>query len=515
LLPLLERLGDRRFDDLPGVSYRTRAGEVVCNEGKPLIEDLDQLPMPAYDAYPIAELGLDRIRVEAGRGCPFSCTFCSTATFFGRRYRLKSAPRLLAEMDHLNRAHGFVDFNLTHDLFTVNRKKILEFCEAVQDRGYRWRCSARVDCVDRELLQAMARAGCWDIYFGIETGSARMQAISCKRLDLALVEPTVELASGLGIQTTTSFIAGYPEEEDADLNATLDLVGRLALRAHGKTTGQLHMLTPEPGTALIAQYGSRMRFDGYLTDFNFPLFDTNDERMVEDNPGLFSNYHYYPTPLPRDRHVFAVACFQALQQLAKPIVRYLLRAYDDRLSTLIAAADDWRQSQGLAASPVSTDSVIAFATAQFGVRHPLVSLLRYAAAINRVRSAAKGCREVGPMARRGAALQQGRRSEVLADIHDCPALLAAIERQPPGALLDERQLAPPGFLLVKADADLDEIATFRLDGSIAALLCKFERPKTYAQFRRELLASGVEAAWTWSDIRDLCQDGILEQAAAA
>ena len=515
LLPLLERLPARRFDDLPGISYRNAAGEVACNTGSPLIEDLDQLPMPAYDAYPLAELGLHQIRVEAGRGCPFACTFCSTATFFGRRYRLKSAARLLAEMDDLNRVYGFVDFNLTHDLFTVNRKKIFEFCETVKNRGYAWRCSARVDCVDRELLQAMAKAGCREIYFGIETGSARMQAISCKRLDLALVDPMIELASGLGFRTTTSFITGYPEEEDADLDATLDLLGCLALRADGNTIGQLHMLTPEPGTALIAQYGSRMRFDGHLTDFNFPLLDTNDERMVEDNPELFANYHYYPTPLPRDRHIFAVACFQALQQLAKPIVRYLLRAFDDRLSTLIAAVDDWRQSRGLGASSISSEFMIAFATAQFGVHHHIVSLLRYAVTINRVRLAAKSCREVGPVPRRGATLQQGRRSEILPDIHDCPALLAAIDRQPPGALLDELRTSPLGFLLVKADVGMDEIATFKLDRSIAALLCKFERPKTYAQFRRALLTSGAEAVWTWSDIRELCRDGILEQVVAA
>ena len=119
------------------------------------------------------------------------------------------------------------------------------------------------------------------------------------------------------------------------------------------------------------------------------------------------------------------------------------------------------------------------------------------------------------MPQRGAALQQGRRSEILADIHDCPALLAAIERLLPCALLDERQIGPLGFLLVKADAGIDEIATFKLDRSIATLLCGFERPKTYAQFRREHLAGGGEAAWTWSDIRELCQDGILEQVLAA
>jgi radical SAM superfamily enzyme YgiQ (UPF0313 family) len=212
LLPILDHLGDRQFGEIPGISYRNAAGDVVCNPGKPLIEDLDELPMPAYDAYPIAEMiakqNFEKIPVEAGRGCPFSCTFCSTATFFGRRYRLKSAARLLTEMDHLHHTYGFTRFSLTHDLFTVNRKKILEFCEVVGDRGYHWGCSARVDCVDDELLRAMEHAGCSSIYFGIETGSKRMQSISCKRLDLDLVEPLVTLAASLDIKTTASFITG-------------------------------------------------------------------------------------------------------------------------------------------------------------------------------------------------------------------------------------------------------------------------------------------------------------------
>src|SRR5262249_2468707 len=110
--------------------------------------------------YPIRELGLTTLSVEAGRGCPFQCTFCSTASFFGRKYRLKSPEKLCEELDFLHAEYGLGHFSLTHDLFTVDRRKVIAFCREVAGRGYSWDCSARTDCVDEELLALMSEAGC-------------------------------------------------------------------------------------------------------------------------------------------------------------------------------------------------------------------------------------------------------------------------------------------------------------------------------------------------------------------
>ena len=174
ILPVLENLHAGTLGDLPGITFRA-GNSVVRTPGSPPIADLDSLPIPAYDRYPIGELGLTTLRVEAGRGCPFECTFCSTATFFGRKYRLKSAARLVRELDYLHDTYGISDFSLTHDLFTVNRHKVREFCDAVQSRGYTWKCSARMDCVDDDLLERMYAAGCRSVYYGVETGSRRVQ----------------------------------------------------------------------------------------------------------------------------------------------------------------------------------------------------------------------------------------------------------------------------------------------------------------------------------------------------
>ncbi len=270
IVPLVENIHARNLWKIPGVTFRT-ANTIWQNPGAPVIDDLDQLPIPAYHAYPIASLGLRSIRVDAGRGCPFQCTFCSTASFFGRKYRLKSASRLVEELDFLHDEYGVSDFGLSHDLFTVNRHKVKEFCRAVEGRGYTWKCSARMDCVDPELLEQMAGAGCRSIYYGIEAGTPRMQKIAKKNLDLELFQPTLDATQKGGMSATVSFITGYPEETREDQLATLNLMGTCFIPSRRRTAlnVQLHLLTPEPGTDLLNEYRNSIRYDGHVSDFNF------------------------------------------------------------------------------------------------------------------------------------------------------------------------------------------------------------------------------------------------------
>jgi radical SAM superfamily enzyme YgiQ (UPF0313 family) len=93
ILPeVLAHLATRAFDSIPGVSWRTTRG-FRATEGKPKIADLDTLPIASYDHYPVAELGLELLRIEAGRGCPFHCTFCSTGFFQRLPTQISRPPR--------------------------------------------------------------------------------------------------------------------------------------------------------------------------------------------------------------------------------------------------------------------------------------------------------------------------------------------------------------------------------------------------------------------------------------
>lgn len=508
LIPALEGLEARAFDGLPGVSFRDRSGRVVCNPGKPTMTDLDRLPMPAYESYPIAEMGLTSLRVEAGRGCPFACTFCSTASFFGRNYRLKTPDRLLGEMRTLHRAYGVTDFQLNHDLFTVNRKKVLAFCDAVHGQGFTWRCSARVDCVDEELLEAMAAAGCRHIYFGIETGSQRMQEIARKRLDLALVEPALDVTSRLGIRTTTSFITGYPEEEDADQRQTLDRAGRYHHRGDGLNESQLHLLTPEPGTELIAKYGPELRIDDHVSGFNFPRIDSRDGAMLARNAELFPNHYHFPAAIPRDRHVFVTSAWIVLNEIGRTTFGYLLRAFDGSLARLMDEAYGWWREHG-AGQAVDT-GLLAFLADRFGPAHHLVSLVRHGVAVRAAASGPgpAGAETAGDLRDRPLALGPG--VSILRRLHDCSTLLQRVAGDGGDGMLDDGEAgALADYLVVPAQS---RAAVYRIDRPTADLIGRFRRATSYWGCCRDISKEPGALYPAWEDLERLCRLGVLQVA---
>ena len=475
ILPdILKNLESRNFDNIPGLSWRGSKSQLYFNPGAPKVQNLDSLPITNYGHYPVADLELDLLRIEAGRGCPFLCTFCSTASFFQRSFRLKSAARLVTELDVLHDQYGFDDFKLDHDLFTVNKRKILEFCEAVKDRKYRWRASARVDCVDEELLTRMAEAGCVGLYFGIETGSERMQQISKKRLDLGLVEPTLLVCEQLGISTTASFITGYHEETEEDLTDTLDLLGRCFSPS---CLTQLHMLAPEPGTPMFEQLSDKVEYDGYAGRYNAFLVDANDERLVLDHPDIFSTYYHYPAVLPRGDYKFAVEAVDAWRRVGPVIAKYLLRAYAGQLSQFVFALRTWAKCNRPEELP-GPQMLEDFIAEQFGPQHHLTSLFRFALC---------GHKELpnhNPPVDAETGLydpkqsyQLGSHVHVLTDLHDCQFLIDRINEDAGGlTLLEDPDTGQRGTHLVSVTTQ--RRISCQIDPGLEAMLTLFAEPHT-------------------------------------
>jgi radical SAM superfamily enzyme YgiQ (UPF0313 family) len=290
-----------------GLTWRS-GNQIIRNPDAPIVIDLDTLPFPAYHLYPMEQLvkynnaGISPFHqpfsLEAGRGCPFSCSFCSTSSFFQHKYRTKSVGRLIDEMVTLHTQYGLEGFNLSHDLFTFNNAYLLEFCQRLRERDpqktLKWGCSSRIDTIDQKILVEMAAAGCVRIFYGIETGSQQMQRLIGKNLLVQRVRSVIKETRSTGIRATTSFICGFPQERPEDLSATLALAVDMIYL--GVDQVQLHLLAPLPGSELIRTFGNTLRYDGQWSDVSCGRLSQDEQELVLSWPNIFPSFYYFETP---------------------------------------------------------------------------------------------------------------------------------------------------------------------------------------------------------------------------
>jgi tRNA A37 methylthiotransferase MiaB len=231
-------------------------GRVKRNPPRPLIQDLDTLPVPSFDAYP--ETGTAALYLDVGRGCPYKCSFCATAPFWERRFRMKSIDRILHEIRLLRDRWGRSQVNFSHDIFTADRKWTRRFCEEVRNAklGVNWTCSTRTDVIDAELLEHMAEAGCVEIYYGIETGSPEIQRRIQKHIDLDQAREIVAATASVGIRPVTGFIVGYPFETQHTLCETLERF--FEFLAVGGFRAHLFSLCPFHEAPMFAEFSARI-----------------------------------------------------------------------------------------------------------------------------------------------------------------------------------------------------------------------------------------------------------------
>lgn len=246
----LERGEDGRPDlgSIRGLVWR-KGADVVVNPDRPFIADLDALPVPLYELLPLQNYLMPLIKgpfcfVVTSRGCPAGCTFCIKHVSYGPTMRLRSPGRLLEEIQVLGRL-GVRNIHMYADLFTVNRDQVMGLCRAIIDAGLqvRWTCNSRVDFVDQEMLQLMARSGCHCIAWGLESGNKEILAHARKGVDPDRARQSLRWAREAGIKNWGYFIIGLPGETEATIRQTIDFSKSLPL-----DIALFHIAAPYPGT---------------------------------------------------------------------------------------------------------------------------------------------------------------------------------------------------------------------------------------------------------------------------
>jgi len=243
--------GGCRLDRVKGIAYRE--GETIrCSPVRPVITDLDGLPLPA--AYFEDSLGVDPHRqaefIITSRGCPAACSFCASPRFWGKALRLRSPRSIVDEIRYIRDRYGLLYFSIRDDTFTVDRERVLEVCRLllVEKVHILWNCQSRVIAADTVMFEAMRRAGCECIQLGVESGSSRILRTLGKGIAPEQALRTAKAIREAGINLSVYLISGVPGESDADIQATCDLIE--AIRPHD---GQVSPLVYYPGTALFSE----------------------------------------------------------------------------------------------------------------------------------------------------------------------------------------------------------------------------------------------------------------------
>ncbi len=254
VVPLVQALlsgADDALLNVPNLLVRRQGGQIAETRRLALSEDLDELPMIDYDADLLANVGM--LSIEAGRGCPYHCSFCSSHSIWTRKPRYKSPERLVDEASaYIGSApprKEEIVISYEHDDFLANRPLFKRFVEYKAQKGahFKYGITTRINHIPMEMARLLAGSGCVSVFVGLETGSETLQTSSAKHLKLSDVVPRIQNLLALGIHVSTNFIVGFPGETWDDLYKSYDMM--LAICWLGGAVN-ISVMCPEPGSSL-------------------------------------------------------------------------------------------------------------------------------------------------------------------------------------------------------------------------------------------------------------------------
>jgi anaerobic magnesium-protoporphyrin IX monomethyl ester cyclase len=284
VLELVHALEDKNTDlgAIRGLSYRLR-GEVVSNEEREIIRDLDALPFPARHLFDLKRYGLrtpegrPMITVLSSRGCPYNCAYCFKG-IVGRTYRQRSPENIIAEIQQVIAQYNVRDFYFIDDLFTLDVKRLDALTEQfmAQKLDIRWQCLGRVDRVNADVLRRMYDAGCRRIHYGIESGNQGILGRIGKGFKLEQVKQAVRWTTEAGIEAKGYFMLGLPGDTEQTMKQTVDFAVALDL-----DEAMFSLTTPFPGTRLWDELVKKRPETEYSQDLDRAYYyGSADEEVV-------------------------------------------------------------------------------------------------------------------------------------------------------------------------------------------------------------------------------------------
>jgi radical SAM superfamily enzyme YgiQ (UPF0313 family) len=259
---------------IDGIYFKDIKGQLVKNNPRMRITDVDRFPYPDWDSWCIEKyiqqgqvtgINLGRsIPFLASRGCPYDCKFCSNDQMWTKRYIMRGGKDIVDEMEYFKKKYNLDGFTFMDLTFVVNRKKTKEFARELIDRGlnisYQLPAGTRCEAFDKELVELLEKSGLKNFAFAPEAGDEHILAVTRKKVKIEKFFETVKLVLNSSKMTMGCFfVIGFPEDTHETIKKTLKMVRRLAfIGVHDVTISQF---TPYPGS----DYFKELRDAGRIT----------------------------------------------------------------------------------------------------------------------------------------------------------------------------------------------------------------------------------------------------------
>ncbi len=287
LLEMVETLHrDEDWRGIQGIAYRNNEGEIVSNTLRPLIENLDLLPLPDREFKPMSILGLDIMPLIASRGCSRKCSFCSIHTFYravpGKIVRLRKIKNVVDEMKMLYEERNSKIFLFQDDDFPIVgpvwRRWTLDFVDELyrQDLVGKviWKINCRADVVETELFETLRDAGLYLVYMGLESGSEEGLSVLNKGLSVEQNVNAVNTLKSIGLMFQYGFMLFDPSTTFNSVRENLDFLRTIT--RDGDLGATFCRMLPYDGTAIKDQLAAEGRLRGDVTN---PDYDFLDPRL--------------------------------------------------------------------------------------------------------------------------------------------------------------------------------------------------------------------------------------------
>lgn len=299
--------------NIKGIAYNN-GGKIVKTPARPLIQNLDELPFPAFhkvnmkyytkpNPQIIRGVPLSGFYVFTSRGCPYRCRYCVNKNMFGRSIRFRSAKNVVDEIEFLVRKYKLDGVYIYDDTFAVNINLTKAICDEIIKRKLNiiWACETRVNLINEPLLKMLKKAGCVQIDFGIESGSETQLKQLQKDITLEQIRKAFELCKKYKMRTLANFMINLPNETSEDIEYTRKLIKEIK-----PNITLINVTTPFPGSDLFEQYTKNLTLEDYASmsskaNFNdFIEFIEKKCRLSSHNTPIKKTLHElwknYPSP---------------------------------------------------------------------------------------------------------------------------------------------------------------------------------------------------------------------------